>query len=75
MPGGSLLASYLHLARTVCRRGERVIVNLPKQEKLNTSLTIYVNRLSDLLFVLSRYVLAEKNLPAPLWVQEKDRKI
>lgn len=74
LPGGSLLASYLHLARTVCRRGERVIVKLSREEKLNPCITIYVNRLSDLLFVLSRYVLAERNLRVPEWVQEKDRK-
>ncbi len=74
LPGGSFLSSYLHLARTVCRRAERVIVKLSRDEIINLNIVIYINRLSDLLFVLCRYVLAERNLSAPLWVPEKDRK-
>lgn len=73
LPGGTLLASYIHLARTVCRRAERVIVKLGIEEELNSNVVIYVNRLSDLLFVLGRYVLQEEGKSAPLWVQEKTR--
>jgi len=55
LPAGSTVTSFFHLARTVCRRGERCIVRLSKQENIGTSLIVYFNRLSDLLFVLARY--------------------
>lgn len=56
LPGGSREAGYLHLARTVCRRAERRLVTLmaQPQERVSTHLVIYLNRLSDLLFVLAR---------------------
>lgn len=55
LPGGSEGASRFHLARCVCRRAERAVVELGAQEKLRGELLRYVNRLSDLLFVLARY--------------------
>lgn len=56
LPGGSRLSSYLHLARTVCRRAERMIAHLSinEDEKINEQALIYANRLSDWLFVASR---------------------
>ncbi len=56
LPGGSLSAAQIHLARTVCRRAERLTVKLSHQqgEHVPASLIIYLNRLSDLLFVLAR---------------------
>ena len=54
LPGGSLSASYLHNARTVARRAETNIVSLSSKEKVNPEALSYVNRLSDLLFVMSR---------------------
>ena len=54
LPGGRPEAAWLHLARTVCRRAERDVVTLSHSEKLNQQVIIYVNRLSDLLFVLAR---------------------
>ncbi len=54
LPGGSPEATYLHLARTVVRRAERVACALAKQEKVNPVAIRYLNRLSDFLFVLSR---------------------
>ncbi|MES2614392.1 MAG: cob(I)yrinic acid a,c-diamide adenosyltransferase [Bdellovibrionota bacterium] len=56
LPGGTLLNSYFHLARTVCRRTERSIVTLAAQEQINGLIIPFINRLSDLLFVLSRWV-------------------
>jgi cob(I)alamin adenosyltransferase len=58
LPGGSLPAAQLHLARTVCRRAERLVVRLARQEgeDVPSSLIVYLNRLSDLLFVLARVV-------------------
>ena len=55
LPGGSPLAARLHLARTVCRRAERVVVRLSRNEDVGEGMTMYLNRLSDLLFVLARY--------------------
>ncbi|HEX2868975.1 MAG TPA: cob(I)yrinic acid a,c-diamide adenosyltransferase [Ignavibacteriales bacterium] len=55
LPGGSMGASYLHLARTVCRRAERLVVGLNKTVETGEKIIVYLNRLSDLLFVLARY--------------------
>lgn len=56
LPGGSEPSSFLHLARTICRRAERKIVALNQEEKINSNLIIYINRLSDLLFMLARVI-------------------
>ena len=55
LPGGTTGAAYLHLARTVCRRAERKVSTLGKSIEIGTNILVYLNRLSDLLFVLSRY--------------------
>jgi cob(I)alamin adenosyltransferase len=54
LPGGSPAAAWCHLARTVCRRAERAIVTLMREEAVNAAVLVYLNRLSDLLFVLAR---------------------
>ena len=54
LPGGSVLAAYLHHARTVCRRVEIGVLDLTAHERVNSQVVIYLNRLSDLLFVLAR---------------------
>jgi cob(I)alamin adenosyltransferase len=54
LPGGEVAAAWCHLARTVCRRAERDVVALARQERVNPEVVIYLNRLSDLLFVLAR---------------------
>lgn len=56
LPGGTPGAAALHMARTVCRRAERQVVALSQQEEINPAVLIYLNRLSDLLFVLARLV-------------------
>ncbi|MCK9993525.1 MAG: cob(I)alamin adenosyltransferase [Alphaproteobacteria bacterium] len=56
LPGGSPAAAYLHLARTVTRRAERLMVELADTEKVNPAALRYVNRLSDFLFVIGRHV-------------------
>jgi cob(I)alamin adenosyltransferase len=60
LPGGAPAAAFLHLARTVCRRAERATVSLARREKVDPLVLAYLNRLSDLLFVLAR----EANLRA-----------
>jgi cob(I)alamin adenosyltransferase len=60
LPGGSIEASLLHLGRGVARRAERAVVSLSKSQPLNPAIIVYLNRLSDLLFVIAR--LANKRL-------------
>ena len=74
LPGGSPAAATLHLARTVCRRAERMIVELGRRpdESVSTTVVKYVNRLSDFLFVASRYV-NDKGARDVLWVPGKNR--
>lgn len=54
LPGGTPAAAWLHLARTVCRRAERAAVTLSRSESVNPRVLVYLNRLSDLLFVMAR---------------------
>jgi len=60
LPGGSKAAAYCHLARSICRRAERVMVGVAQNEQINPQGNIYLNRLSDLLFVCAR-VLARRD--------------
>ncbi len=73
LPGGSESSTYLHIARTVTRRAERKIVALSKKEKINPITIIYLNRLSDLLFVLARYT-NNKGKKDILWKPGKNLK-
>jgi cob(I)alamin adenosyltransferase len=67
LPGGSAASAYLHLARTVVRRAERLVVALAETEAVNPAAIRYLNRLSDHLFVLARY-LNDKGARDVLWV-------
>ncbi len=74
LPGGSPAAAFLHQARTVVRRAERLVVALlaEPEEKVNRLVLIYLNRLSDLLFVMSRFV-NDKGAADVLWVPGASR--
>jgi cob(I)alamin adenosyltransferase len=73
LAGGSPAAAYLHLARTICRRAERVIVELKDSgETVSAEVMSYINRLSDFLFVASRY-LNDKGARDVLWVPGANR--
>jgi cob(I)alamin adenosyltransferase len=67
LPGGTKGSSYLHLARTVCRRAERKIVKLKKSVDIGNNIIIYLNRLSDLFFVLARYENKFNGIPDVVW--------
>jgi cob(I)alamin adenosyltransferase len=71
LPGGNRPAALAHVCRTVCRRAERSIVSLGKSETVNEAVRQYVNRLSDLLFVLSRVLNRADGGSDVLW--QKDR--
>jgi len=67
LPGGSLGASHLHVARTVCRRAEREATSLANAESINRMAIRYLNRLSDALFVMARYENHQQGVAEPLW--------
>ena len=77
LPGGGRIGAYLHQCRTVCRRAERDILRLSRVEELNEWSLKYVNRLSDLFFVLSRWISKQTGEAEYLWqrgLEEKGRR-
>ncbi len=76
LPGGSSLAAWLHFARTVCRRAERRVVTLGAEvsNKVSPFVVIYLNRLSDLLFVLARAVNQSASVDDVQWRKPADRR-
>ena len=72
LPGGTPAAAYCHLARTVTRRAERLTVALAEHEPVNAEAVKYLNRLSDLLFVVGRAV-NDQGRADVLWVPGKNR--
>ncbi|HET9287554.1 MAG TPA: cob(I)yrinic acid a,c-diamide adenosyltransferase, partial [Gaiella sp.] len=67
LPGGTEAASRLHVARTICRRAEREALRAANQHELGSLVGVYLNRLSDLLFILSRAANALAGRDEPLW--------
>ena len=70
LPGGGLVGAHLHQARTVCRRAERLVTTLGRHEAIGDQCLVYLNRLSDLLFVLSRWAAKVRSEPESLWRPE-----
>ncbi len=68
LPGGSTIISYSHLARCVCRRAERVVTHLAEESIIDELIIIYLNRLSDYLFVLGRKLAGELNVAENQWI-------
>jgi len=73
LPAGGPATSACHVARSVCRRAERRMVSLQRQEALNPQALAYVNRLSDLLFVLARVLARHENGAEVLWQPRQNR--
>ena len=67
LPGGTQAASYAHVARTVCRRAERLIIALPEEAAAPSELLQFINRLSDYLFVLARRINFFTGTPEKTW--------
>jgi cob(I)alamin adenosyltransferase len=67
LPGGTRSAAMAHLARTVCRRAERTVVTLGRNERVNASVRQYLNRLSDLMFVLARQLNRQQGVLDSFW--------
>jgi cob(I)alamin adenosyltransferase len=74
LPGGGMAASCCHLSRTVCRRAEREVIALGREEEIRPQAQRYLNRLSDLLFVLCRVLARASGHGEVLWQHERRRK-
>ena len=70
LPGGGKVSGFLHQARTVCRRAERLCVSLSREEDVPAELVRFLNRLSDALFVLARWTAKTQGEPEYLWERE-----
>ncbi len=73
LPGGNSVVSYCHIARCVCRRAERITVLLNEKTDINKQLIIYLNRLSDYLFVLARKLTYEYQIDEIPWIPTKNK--
>ncbi len=73
LPGGTKAAAYCHLARTVCRRAERLLIKLSRDEAVTAISLQYINRLSDLLFVLCRIINKDAGVSDVLWNNTSDK--
>ena len=71
LPGGILAAAHCHHARTVCRRAERSLIHLHTSQAVNPASLGYINRLSDLLFVMARHLNKQAQVPDILWQRER----
>lgn len=70
LPGGGKVSGFLHQARTICRRAERLCVRLSREESIDPTIVKFVNRLSDSLFVLARWVAKTQGEPEFLWERD-----
>jgi cob(I)alamin adenosyltransferase len=73
LPGGGSAAAMCHVARTICRRAERRLVTLAREESISAPTLHYLNRLSDLLFVVARYVNQQAGIADVLWQPGRHR--
>ncbi len=71
LPGGHKLISHLHIARCICRRAERRIVTISNQIEVSPIILKYINRLSDYIFVLSRYMAFKLDIKETPWIPKK----
>jgi cob(I)alamin adenosyltransferase len=67
LPGGCASSAQLHVARTVCRRAERLVIALSRKEAVGAHTVTYLNRLSDALFVMARHENKRRGVPDVLW--------
>ena len=70
LPGGGQISALFHVARTICRRAERLCVSLTKEESVDKELVTFLNRLSDALFVFARWVAKKQGEPEFLWERD-----
>lgn len=73
LPGGNSVVSFCHLARCICRRAERLVVHLAEESAVDEKVIVYLNRLSDYLFVLSRKVAFDLNAEENIWIPRQTK--
>ena len=73
LPGGTEAAARLHVARAVCRRAERALLDAAQELEVNGDVLVYLNRLSDLLFIMARAANAAAGTDEPLWKPGESR--
>ncbi len=73
LPAGGMATSHCHLARSICRRAERRVYSLSKQQSVNPAALMYLNRLSDLLFVIARILARHENGQEVVWQANRDK--
>ncbi len=73
LPGGDTIVSYCHIARCICRRAERISVQLNDETTIDSQILMYLNRLSDYLFVLARKLTYENEIAEIPWIPEKKK--
>jgi cob(I)alamin adenosyltransferase len=74
LPGGTVLSAHIHIVRSICRRVERQVVALSQREKVDAQIIQYLNRLSDLFFVLARFINRKENISDVVWSGIKRKK-
>lgn len=67
LPGGSVVGGFVHVSRSICRRAERQVVALGQRKKVDKRIIVYLNRLSDLLFVLARFINKNAHVGETTW--------
>ena len=72
LPGGHEIAALVHVSRSITRRAETFVISLSEKEKINNNSIKYLNRLSDLLFVIARTINQRKNVKDIIWNPKKD---
>ena len=72
LPAGGLAAAALHMARSVCRRAERAVVPLVRDELTDAAVAVYLNRLSDYLFTAARFAALKAGEPETTWVKASE---
>ena len=70
LPGGEIISAQCHVARTICRRAERRILEFAEKESIQSEIIVYMNRLSDFLFVLARKIAFDKNTKEEKWTKD-----
>jgi len=75
LPGGHQTVSFCHISRCVCRRAERLVVQLHEAEPINENILSYLNRLSDYLFVLARKLSIDNNAKEIPWIPRKENEL
>lgn len=71
LPGGCFESAFVHVSRTICRRAERRVVELEMKEKVNHNIIVFLNRLSDFLFVFARYINKIRSISEIVWDSKK----